>query len=100
MAGRNHRVTLRFSEEELGMIDYWAKRRGTDRNGFLVEAVERYAGIESGNYRLPSLEALRMNQLVDMQDEMRSMIARIVVLLEGNVPGGYGRGSYLSPEAE
>lgn len=102
LPGRDRRVTLRFTEEELGKLDYWAQREGMDRTDFIMEAVERYAGIESGNYQLPSLEIQRLNQLVDivrsLSEEVGSMETILIngfESLTGLARGEGGQGSYI-----
>lgn len=105
--GRDRRVTLRFTEDELSKLDYWAAREGMDRADFIMEAVERYAGIESGNYQLPSLEIQRLNQLIDiikaLSQDMTSLETIVIngfASLTGLARGEGGQGSYIGVPLE
>lgn len=65
------RVTLRFWPDELDKMDYWVEKSGCEsRNEFLSMCMERYISMESGNYQLPTLEAARLNQLIEAQQAM------------------------------
>lgn len=105
--GRDKRVTLRFSDKELGKLDYWAEREGMDRVDFIMEAVERYAGIESGNYQLPSLEIQRLNQLVEIikslsQDigSLETIVTNGFASLTGLARGEGGQTPYIGAPLE
>lgn len=76
------RKTLRFHPDTVQRVSYWASKRNLDENDYLVLAVEEKIARENGDYDLPTLEAQRLNQLVDEQKANTTNLAnleRIVV---------------------
>lgn len=61
-----HRLTVRISEDEYNKLSYWAQHEGFSINEFVPVMLDRYISIENGNYQLPTLEAQRINQIVDV----------------------------------
>lgn len=72
-----HRLTLRLSEKDYDRLSYWAEHAGVSMNEFVPMILDRWVDIENGNYELPTLEAARLNQLIDtvlgMSKNMQSL---------------------------
>ena len=64
------RVTLRLSNKDADKLTYWAQDAGVSVNEFIPMLVDQWASIKSGDYRLPTLEQARLNQLVDVMLSM------------------------------
>ena len=71
------RKTLRFHPDTVERVKYWCAKRGLDENDYLVLAVEEKIARENGDYNLPSLEAQRLNQLIDEQKANSASIASL-----------------------
>ena len=61
-----HRLTLRLTEKDYDRLAYWANRSKMSINEFVPVILDRWVDIENGNYQLPTLEAARLNQLIDV----------------------------------
>lgn len=61
-----HRMTLRFSEDDMSRLRYWADRSQCSVNEFIILMLEQWIDIQNGNYQLPTLEIQRLNQLIDV----------------------------------
>lgn len=72
-----HRLTLRLSDKDYDRLSYWADHVGVSMNEFVPMILDRWVDIENGNYELPTLEAARLNQLIDtvlgMSKNMQSL---------------------------
>jgi hypothetical protein len=66
VGNQSHRLTVRLSEEDFNRLEYWSNYAGVSINEFIPEILDRWVNIENGNYQLPTLEAARLNQLVDV----------------------------------
>ena len=65
-ADGKHRVTVTLNDEDYERLCYWAKRRDNmSINNYLHYALDLAIKRENKDYDLPSLEAARLNQLVD-----------------------------------
>lgn len=62
----SHRVTLRLTDKDYGRLTYWAEKAGMSVNEFVPTILDRWIDIENGNYQLPTLEAARLNQIIDV----------------------------------
>lgn len=82
---KTRRLTLRFTEEDAGKLEYWAEKEGLSVNQFIVRAMERWIDIENGNYELPTLEVQRLNQLV----ELLAVVSRNQQTLETIITSGF-----------
>ena len=83
MAGKTvKRVTLRLSEDDYNRLSYWADKKDFSINEFIPIILDRYIDIENGDYQLPTLEAARMNQMLDvvtaMSQNMESLTSIVV----------------------
>lgn len=64
-------VKIRIRESTKVRCEYWREKEGYPSvNEFMAEAIEEKIARMNGDYDLPSLEIMRLNQLVD---EMKSM---------------------------
>lgn len=59
------RKTLRFYKSDLNRAEYWADKLGVSINDFMMDAAEAYIAIKNGDYEIPTLEAQRLNQMID-----------------------------------
>lgn len=62
----SHRLTLRLSDVDYDKLSYWADKVGMSMNEFVPVILDRWVDIENGNYQLPTLEAARLNQIIDV----------------------------------
>ena len=96
------RVTLRLSEEDYERLSYWADRKGFSVNEFVPVLLDRYVDIENGDYQLPTLEAARMNQLLDavtaMSRNMESLTSIVVSGFDSLLQLSRGDNYLLEPE--
>lgn len=60
------RLTVRLSDNEFDRLSYWAGKANLSINEFILLMLDRWVDIENGNYQLPTLEAARLNQLIDV----------------------------------
>lgn len=60
------RLTVRLSDDEFDRLSYWAGKANLSINEFILLMLDRWVDIENGNYQLPTLEAARLNQLIDV----------------------------------
>ena len=79
------RVTLRMSKDVHDKLKYWADKKEYSVNDFVPMLVDYYAAVHSGDYELPSLEAQRTNQMVELVESLR----KDVQALQGLVIGGF-----------
>lgn len=59
------RITAVVTPDDKERIRYWAARRGVSENEYVRMALDFYIRRENKDYDLPSLEAARMNQMLD-----------------------------------
>ena len=71
---QSHRLTVRLSEKDFNRLEYWSNHAGLSINEFIPAILDRWVDFENGNYQLPTLEAARLNQIVD-----------VVTSLSGNI---------------
>ncbi len=73
------RITLRVPESVYVQLHYWAEQADCSVNEFFMLMLDQWIDIQNGNYELPTLEASRVNQLVDgslaLQQEVRALTA-------------------------
>ncbi len=59
------RVTLRFDDDVVEQMKYWAKKQDTDINDFVRDAVLFRIAWLNKDYPLPAMEIQRLTQLVE-----------------------------------
>jgi hypothetical protein len=79
------RVTLRMPREVHEKLKYWADKKEYSVNDFVPMLVDYYAAIQYGDYELPSLEAQRVNQLI----ELVGVLHKDVQALQGLIIDGF-----------
>lgn len=60
------RITATIPNDMHVQLQYWANKKGISVNQYLYEALERAIAWENQDYPLPTLEAARLNQLVEL----------------------------------
>lgn len=60
-----NRVTAVVNDDDYERIKYWADKKGMSINDYVRYALDIAIKRENKDYDLPSLEAARLNQLVD-----------------------------------
>lgn len=65
VANQMVRFNLRLSSDVVMRLKYWAGRKNMSVQEYIELAIDRMIDFENGNYSLPSLEIMRLNQLVD-----------------------------------
>lgn len=84
-AAASHRLTVRLPAPEFEKLCYWAEHEGYSINEFIQVMLDRYVDIANGNYQLPTLEARRLNQLIEAQ----TVMAKNLQSLESVVVSGF-----------
>lgn len=79
------RVTAVINDDDFERIKYWADRREMSMNEYVRFALDIAIKRENKDYDLPSLEAARLNQLV----ETTSVLSMNVANLEHIVSAGF-----------
>lgn len=59
------RVTAVLNEDDYQRVQYWAQKKEMSMNDFVRYAIELAIRRENKDYDLPTLEAARLNQLVE-----------------------------------
>jgi len=59
------RKVIRLHPDTAQHVNYWSAKRELSENEYLVQAVEEKIARENGDYDLPTLELMRLNQLID-----------------------------------
>lgn len=71
------RITLRMPDSVYVQLHYWAEQADCSVNEFVMLMLDQWIDIQNGNYELPTLEASRVNQLVEsslaLQQEVRAL---------------------------
>jgi hypothetical protein len=65
-ANETVRVTLRMPRDVHEKLKFWAGKKEYSVNDFVPYLIEYFELRESGNYELPSLEIMRLNQLSEL----------------------------------
>jgi len=79
------RRQFRIHTDTLERVKYWGAKRDLTENEYFVLAIEEKIARENGDYDLPTLEIMRLNQLID---EMRANSTN-VANLEAIVTSGF-----------
>ena len=79
------RVTAVVNEDDFERIKYWAERREMSINEYVRFALDIAIKRENKDYDLPSLEAARLNQLI----ESNAVLSMNVANLEHIVSAGF-----------
>jgi len=79
------RRQFRIHTDTLERVKYWRSKRDLTENEYFVLAIEEKIARENGDYDLPTLEIMRLNQLID---EMRANSTN-VANLEAIVTSGF-----------
>ncbi len=70
----SHRFTLRLPGELYANVQYWADKKNLSINDYIIESVGLAIRHENQDYDLPTLEAQRLNQLIDGMAALSSNI--------------------------
>ncbi len=65
MAKQANRITAVVNDDDYERIKYWAAKKDMSVNEYVRYAVDLTIKRENKDYDLPSLEAARLNQLID-----------------------------------
>lgn len=80
-----HRLTLRFSDDDFLKLQHWARKRDMSANDFVREAVEFRINWLLKDYDLAPMEIERLNQIVDIV----TVLSQNIHSLEGVVTSGF-----------
>lgn len=69
-----HRLTLRLTDEEFKLLEYWAARREMSINEYMIESLSHMIKRENGDYDLPTAEIARLNQLIEVVMSLSSNV--------------------------
>ena len=71
------RITASVTPDDKERIRYWAEKRGVSENEYVRMALDFYIRRENKDYDLPSLEAARLNQLLDGMAVLSSEVGNL-----------------------
>ena len=71
------RVTATIPNEMHEQLTYWANKKGISINQYLYDALEHAIAWENQDYPLPTIEAARLAQLVDIVGGLKADISNI-----------------------
>lgn len=77
------RITAVVTPDDRERIRYWAERHGVSENEYVRMALDFYIRRENKDYDLPSLEAARLNQLVDGMAALSSNVSNLEHVVTG-----------------
>jgi hypothetical protein len=80
------RKTIRLHPDTVERAKYWGSKQNLTENEYFVLAIEEKIARENGDYDLPTLEQMRLNQLID---EVRALSTNSANL-EAVVTSGFG----------
>lgn len=72
---KTYRVTAVVNSDDYERIKYWAERKDMSINDYVRYALDVAIKRENKDYDLPSLEAARLNQLVDTITTLSANVA-------------------------
>ena len=62
----SHRVTVTLDDDSYERLKYWAAKNNCSLNEYLRDAYLNQIRMENEDYDLPTLEARRLNQIIDV----------------------------------
>jgi hypothetical protein len=71
------RKWLRLHPDTVQRVQYWSAKRELTEQEFYEQAVEEKIARMNGDYDLPTLEILRLNQLVDEMKTLSTNVANL-----------------------
>lgn len=71
------RVTATVSNELYEQMSFWANKRGISINQYLYDALEQKIAWENQDYPLPTIEANRLAQLVDIVAGLKADVENV-----------------------
>jgi hypothetical protein len=71
------RVTATVSAELYDQMLFWADKKGISINQYLYDALEQAIAWENQDYPLPTIEASRLTQLVDIVAGLRADVENV-----------------------
>lgn len=77
VSGTRVRVPLRIHPDTKERVRYWAAKANISVNEYMAEAVEEKIRRENGDYELPTLELLRLNQLIDTVTSLATNVGNL-----------------------
>lgn len=80
-----HRVSTTLDDKAYEQIKYWADRREMSINDYLAEALLFRIAWENGDYKIPTAEQARQNQIIDLL----TVLSRNVQSVEQTVVHGF-----------
>lgn len=72
-----YRFTASVDEGTYENVKYWAKKKSLSINDVLREAIDLYVSYQNKDYDLPTLEAGRLNQLLDAMTVLSSNVGSL-----------------------
>ena len=89
-----YRANVRMSEELYNSINYWAQKKGVKVTDYIRDALLLQIKRDNKDYDLPSLEAHRLNQIIDslelvsanmscLQDIVQSNFGNLLAVVSG-----------------
>lgn len=78
------RFPVRLHPDTAQQLEYWSKKREESANEYAAAAIEQRIARENGDYDLPTLEIMRVNQLQDMVTSMLESLNNLERLIVSN----------------
>ncbi len=89
-----YRANVRMTEDLYNSINYWAEKKGVKVTDYIRDALLLQIKRDNKDYDLPSLEAHRLNQIIDtlemvsanmscLQDIVQSNFVNLMTVMDG-----------------
>lgn len=89
-----YRANIRMTEDLYNSINYWAEKKGVKVTDYIRDALLLQIKRDNKDYDLPSLEAHRLNQIIDtleivsanmscLQDIIQSNFGNLMTVMNG-----------------
>lgn len=79
-----YRANVRMSEDLYNSINYWAEKKGVKVTDYIRDALLLQIKRDNKDYDLPSLEAHRLNQIIDSLEMVSANMSCLQDIVQAN----------------
>lgn len=79
-----YRANVRMTEDLYNSINYWAEKKGVKVTDYIRDALLLQIKRDNKDYDLPSLEAHRLNQIIDVLEMMSANMSCVQDIIQSN----------------
>ena len=79
-----YRANVRMTEELYNSINYWAEKKGVKVTDYIRDALLLQIKRDNKDYDLPSLEAHRLNQIIDSLEAVSANMSCLQDIVQSN----------------